>query len=63
MSFHYSVDLMVEFDPAIYSGIEGEQVSIIVVLNIMADRDVTVNFNTINGSATGKFLLYTYSLV
>ena len=43
-----------EFNPATYSVTEGEEVSIITSLNIVADRDVTVGLMTIDGTATGK---------
>ena len=46
-------DLVVEFDPEIYFVTEGERASIRAVLNFAADRDVTVDFVTSDGSAEG----------
>ena len=46
--------LMVQFDPVVYSVTEGERASIRAVLNFAADRDVTVEFTTVSGSAGGK---------
>ena len=55
--------MTVEFDPAIYSVNEGEQVSVSVILNFIADRDVTVNLATSDGSATGTTLFILTSLL
>ena len=46
---------MVQFDPETYSVTEGGEASIRAVLNFEAERDVTVEFNTRDGSATGNF--------
>ena len=45
--------LSVQFAPATYSVNEGEQVMFMVVLSGPADREVTVEFATSDGSATG----------
>ena len=42
--------LMVNIDPTTYSVIEGSSVQIIAMLNNPADRDVTVDFNTVPGT-------------
>ena len=44
------------FDPATYSTNEGEQVGFTIVLSSSADRDVTVDFTTVDGSAKGMSL-------
>jgi len=49
----YTSDLVVQFDPATYTVDEGNQASLKVVLNIAADRDVTVDFSTVDASAKG----------
>ena len=48
--------LVVEFDPVTYSVNEGERAFIVAVLNFAADRDVTVDFATSDGSAQGDLV-------
>ena len=48
------VELTVEFEPDSYSVNEGSQVEFVLVLSGVADRDVTVEFTTVDDSATGK---------
>ena len=43
--------LEVQFDPVTYNVIEGATVSLSAVLNIIADRDVTVDLIVIPGTA------------
>lgn len=45
---------MVQFNPVSYTVGEGEQVSLVAVLNIEADRPVMVDFATKDDSATGN---------
>lgn len=47
------VVLTVQFDPTTYSITEGEQASIVAVLSTEADRAVSVDFNTVDGTALG----------
>ncbi len=47
---HMHTYLTVQFDPVTYSVAEGATVS---VLNIAADRDVTIDLTAVSGSATG----------
>ena len=47
--------LTVQFDPASYSVTEGGQAALILVLNDPADRDVSVDFTTVDDSAICKF--------
>ena len=54
--FAFCLVLMVQFDPVTYSVTQGEQAFIIAVLNFAADRDVTVDFATSDGSAEGDFV-------
>ena len=42
-----------EFDPPTYSVDEGVQVEFMIRLSTPADRDVTVDFTTVDDSATG----------
>ena len=56
MNWVYPVVLTVQFDPATYSSNEGEQVEFIIVLSSPAVRNVTVDFTTVDGSATGMCL-------
>ena len=52
-----STALTVGFDPSTYEVIEGEAANIMVVLSNPADREVTVMFDTQDGSAGGKWLM------
>ena len=45
--------LMVQFDPIVYNVEEGGTASLRAVLNVPADRDVSVDFITSDGTATG----------
>ena len=45
--------LSVQFNPDVYSVNEGEQVVFMVELSSPADREVTVQFATVDGSAMG----------
>ena len=45
---------MVQFNPVSYAVTEGEQAAVTAVLNFVADRNVTVDFTTSDGSALGK---------
>ena len=47
--------LTVQFDPDEYLVTEGGQVAITVELSDMADRTVTVQFSTVDDSATGIY--------
>ncbi len=47
-------DLTVQFDPVTYSVAEGATVSLRTVLNVAADRDVTIDLTAVSGSATGN---------
>ena len=51
----HSTVLMVQFDLTSYSVTEGEQASLTAVLSFAADRDVTVDVSTVDGSAIGKY--------
>ena len=51
-----STALTVGFDPSTYEVIEGDAATIMVVLSSVADREVTVMFDTQDGSAGGKWL-------
>jgi hypothetical protein len=42
---------------------EGEEISLFVVLNFPAIRDVTVDINTSDGSATGENSIFVQQLV
>ena len=55
--------LTVEFDPPIYSVDEGSRVDFIIRLSTPADRDVTVDFTTVPGSATGKLALNSFIII
>ena len=46
--------MTVQFDPASYSVTEGGQAELVLVLSGPADRDVTVQFTTVDDSAVGK---------
>ena len=46
--------LMVELDPVEYTVAEGESASLTAVLNFVADRDVSVDLITQNGTAEGE---------
>ena len=46
--------LSVQFNPDVYSVDEGGQVVFMVELSSPADREVTVDFTTVDGSATGN---------
>ena len=48
------IALTVEFDPATYSVTEGGQAALELVLSGPADRDVTVEFTTVDDSAVCK---------
>ena len=53
--FHLlSVALMVQFDPITYAVTEGEQASVLAVLNFASNRDVSVDFATGDLSAIGN---------
>ncbi len=43
-----------QFAPISYTVVEGETASLTAVLNFAADRDVTVDFATNDGSALGQ---------
>ena len=45
----------VQFNPSSYSVSEGGQVQLVVVLSLPADRDLTMNFTTVSGTATGTY--------
>ena len=45
--------MTVQFQPATYSAMEGEQAVLMLVLSGAVDRDVTVVLETADGSATG----------
>ena len=55
LSFFPFSALTVQFEPADYLVTEGEQVAILVVLSDSADREVTVQFTTVDDSATGNY--------
>lgn len=61
-SAHYDLfalaALMVQFDPATYSVTEGEEVVFMIILSGPADRDVTVEFMTMDDSARGNYYHY-----
>ena len=46
-------DLIVDFNPTMYSVTEVEQIELMVVLNRPSDHDVTVQLTTSDGIATG----------
>ena len=48
------IALTVQFDPATYSVTEGGQAALELVLSSPADRDVTVEFTTVDDSAVCK---------
>ena len=50
------IALSVQFEPATYSVQEGGRVNLVAVLNREADRNVSVSFNTQDGTAEGKQL-------
>lgn len=50
----FSLALMVQFDRITYAVSEGEQVSIVAVLNFASSRDMVVEFATSDVSAIGK---------
>ncbi len=50
--------VMVNFVPTEYSEMEGDDVQITAMLDIPADRVVTVDFTTNPGTAGGKFCCY-----
>ena len=50
----HSTVLTVQFDPTSYFAAEGDRVSLTAVLSFAADRDVTVDVSTVDGSATGN---------
>ena len=49
--------LTVQFNPATYSENEGDQVVFMLELSVAVDRDVTVDFTTVDGSATGIMIV------
>ena len=51
----------VQFIPAAYEVTEGEQVAFMAVLSAPLSTDVTVDFATSDGSATGTLHSYTLS--
>ena len=46
-----------QFNPATYSENEGDQVVFMLELSSAADRAVTVDFTTVDGSATGCYVI------
>ena len=50
----YATDVEVEFDPDVYQVTESERVSFRVVLRTESQRQITVLFETNEGSATCK---------
>ncbi len=46
-------DLTVQFDPVTYTVAEGATVSLRAVLNVAADRDMTIDLTAVSCSATG----------
>jgi hypothetical protein len=57
------VALEVRFDPIEYNVPEGDQVSLTVRLNSPADREVTVDVSTTDGTASGRLHCYHTSIV
>ena len=51
--------ITVQFQPSTYIVDEGEQVVFRIILSSASDSDLTVEFNTVDGSATGIPLLHT----
>ena len=49
--------LTVQFDPNTDRRTEGEQSILSVVLSVPSQEEVTVDFTTRDGTATGKFML------
>ena len=49
---HFYIALLVDFVPAAYSVKEGDAVNLTAMLNIPADRDVSVIFSTVPGTAS-----------
>ena len=43
------------FDPTTYSVTEDESAELSVFLSTQSDHDVTVQFSTVDGSATGNY--------
>ena len=52
--FTFITDLTVQFDPESYSVNEGQVAELMLVLNRAADRDVMVDFTTVDDSAIGN---------
>ena len=46
---------MVQFDPSHYEAIEGDTVSLSIVLNFEADRNISISVTTNDASALGTY--------
>ena len=49
-----SAVLVAQFDPTTYTVSEGTAINILITLSFVADRDVTVDFATVDGTAIGE---------
>lgn len=48
--------LTVQFNPNTYSVAEGEEVVLVIVLSGLADREVSLELTTVDGSAIGTYV-------